>query len=53
MDILLRHLHSDGVTSLETTSYILKLPIPVLDSLFRELRAQQLVTVKGSVGDDY
>ncbi len=33
MDILLRHLHSDGVTSLETTSYILKLPVPVLDSL--------------------
>ncbi len=53
IDILLRHLHADGVSSLEATSHLLKLSIPVLDGLFRELRQQQLVTVKGAVGDDY
>jgi hypothetical protein len=53
MDLVLRHLHLDGVTSLEVTSRTIKVAIPILDALFRELRQQHLVEVKGSVGEDY
>jgi energy-coupling factor transporter ATP-binding protein EcfA2 len=53
MDLILRHLHLDGMTSLEVTSRTIKVSIPILDLLFRELRQQHLVEVKGSVGEDY
>jgi hypothetical protein len=53
MDLILRHLHLDGMTSLEVSSRTIKVSIPILDLLFRELRQQHLVEVKGSVGEDY
>jgi hypothetical protein len=53
VDLILRHLHLDGITTLEITSRTLKIAIPILDSLFRELRQQHLVEVKGAVGEDY
>jgi hypothetical protein len=53
VDLILRHLHLDGMTTLEVTSRTIKISIPILDVLFRELRQQQLVEVKGSVGEDY
>lgn len=53
VDLILRHLHLDGMTSLEVTSKTIKISIPILDLLFRELRQQHLVEVKGSVGEDY
>ena len=53
IDLILRHLHMDGMTSLETTSRTLKLSTPVLDPLYRELRQQHLVEVKGAIGEDY
>ena len=53
IDLILRHLHMDGMTSLEATSRTIKVAIPILDQLFRELRQQHLVEVKGAVGEDY
>ena len=53
MDLILRHLHMDGISSLEVTSRTLKIAIPILDSFYRELRQQHLVEVKGAVGEDY
>jgi hypothetical protein len=53
VDLILRHLHLDGMTSLEVTSKTIKVSIPILDLLFRELRQQHLVEVKGAVGEDY
>ena len=53
VDLILRHLHLDGMTSLEITSRTIKVAIPILDAMFRELRQQHLVEVKGSVGEDY
>src|SRR5437667_12849223 len=53
IDLILRHLHMDGMTSLETTSRTLKISTPVLDPLYRELRQQHLVEVKGAIGEDY
>ena len=53
VDLILRHLHLDGMTSLEVTSRTIRVSIPVLDPLFRELRQQHLVEVKGAVGEDY
>lgn len=52
-DLILRHLHLDGMTSLEITSRTIKVAIPILDAMFREMRQQHLVEVKGSVGEDY
>src|SRR5260370_16530181 len=53
MDLILRHLHMDGISSLEVTSRTLKIAIPILDGFYRELRQQHLVEVKGAVGEDY
>ncbi len=53
VDLILRHLHLDGMTSLEVTSRTIRVSIPILDPLFRELRQQHLVEVKGAVGEDY
>jgi hypothetical protein len=53
VDLILRHMHLDGMTSLEVTSRTIKVAIPILDLLFRELRQQHLVEVKGAVGEDY
>jgi hypothetical protein len=41
------------MTSLEVTSRTIRVSIPILDLLFRELRQQHLVEVKGAVGEDY
>ncbi|HKW96137.1 MAG TPA: hypothetical protein VJN43_00315 [Bryobacteraceae bacterium] len=53
VDLILRHLHLDGISTLEVTSRTLKIAIPILDALYRELRQQHLVEVKGAVGEDY
>lgn len=53
VDLILRRLHADGFSSLESLSSALKLPIPVVESLFHDLRQQQLLDVKGMIGNDY
>ena len=53
MDLLLRHVHLEGLSSLESCSKALKLSIPIVENVFRQFRQQRLIDVKGSVGDDY
>jgi hypothetical protein len=47
MDLVLRHLHLDGVTSLEITRCTTKVAIPIPDAIYRELRQQQRLVLLG------
>jgi hypothetical protein len=52
-DLVLRRLLLEGFSSLSSLSQTLKLSIPIIDIVFKHLRAQQLVEVKGMIGNDY
>lgn len=53
LDLVLRRLLLEGFSSLQSLSRTLKLSIPIVDQAFRHLRSQQLVEVKGMIGNDY
>lgn len=53
VDLVLRRMLLEGFSSLSALSRSLKLAIPLIDSVFRQLRQQQLVEVKGMAGNDY
>ena len=53
IDLILRRLYAVGTGSLETLSSTLKLSWQVVETVFHQLRTQQLVEVKGMVGNDY
>ncbi len=53
MDLLLRRMLLEGTSNLQTLSRNLKLSVPIIDQTFRQMRQQQLVEVKGMVGNDY
>jgi len=53
MDLMLRRLLLEGYSTLATLSEKLRVSIPVLECVFRHMRQQQLVEVKGMVGNDY
>src|SRR5690242_18900488 len=53
LDLMLRRLLLEGHCSLAILSKKLRLSIPVIDSVFRHMRQQQLVEVKGMIGNDY
>jgi MoxR-like ATPase len=52
-DLVLRRLSVEATTTIQTLSSVLKLPVPVVHTVFTNLRQQQLVEVKGMVGNDY
>ncbi|MGA2434043.1 MAG: AAA family ATPase, partial [Bryobacteraceae bacterium] len=52
-DLVVRRAYATGMTSLQELSSVLKISPIVLENLFRELRHQQLVEVKGMLGNDY
>jgi hypothetical protein len=52
-DLVLRRLLLEGSSTLQILSTKLKLSIPVIDNVFRHLRQQQLIDVRGMVGNDY
>lgn len=52
-DLVVRRAYATGMTSLQELSDELKISPIVLENLFRELRHQQLVEVKGMIGNDY
>jgi hypothetical protein len=52
-DLILRHLWLHGSGTLTTLNTALKLSFPVLEVLFHHFRQQQLLDVKGMLGDDY
>ena len=53
LDLMLRRMLMDGFSTLQRLSQCLKLSMPVIDTCFRHMRQQQLVEVKGMVGNDY
>ncbi len=53
MDLVVRRMLIEGHSSLGSLSRALRLPIPVVDIVFKHMRAQHLVEVKGMSGNDY
>ncbi len=53
LDLVLRRLLLDGFSSLQRLSKSLRLSLPIIDHAFRQLRTQQLIEVKGMLGNDY
>src|SRR5580704_12052226 len=53
LDLVIRRLLIEGYSSLASLSRALRLSVPVIDSVFKHMRAQQLVEVKGMTGNDY
>ena len=52
-DLFLRRLSVEGTSNIQSLSNMLKLPVPVVLAVFNNLRQQQLIEVKGMVGNDY
>ncbi len=50
---MLRRLLLEGYSSLSSLSERLKLSIAVLETVFRHMRQQQMVEVRGMIGNDY
>jgi hypothetical protein len=53
LDLVLRRLLLEGFSTLGSLGKKLKVSTPIVDAAFRHLRNQQLVEVKGMVGNDY
>jgi hypothetical protein len=52
-DLVLRRVYLAGESNFQSLSQALKLSTAVVESVFRDLRKQQLIEVKGMVGNDY
>jgi hypothetical protein len=52
-DLILRYLWLHGSATLAALHQTLKLGFPVLETLFHQFRQQQLLDVKGMIGNDY
>jgi len=52
-DLVVRRTYISGLSTLQGLGQALKLSPLVLETVFRDLRQQQLVEVKGMVGNDY
>lgn len=52
-DLILRYLWLHGSATLALLHSALKLSFPVLENLFHQLRQQQVLEVKGMIGNDY
>ena len=53
MDLVVRRLLIEGYSSLASLARALRLSVPVVDTVFKHMRSQQLVEVKGMTGNDY
>ncbi len=53
LDLMLRRLMVEGYSSLSSLSERLKLSVAVLETVFRHMRSQQMVEVRGMIGNDY
>ncbi|MCW5980652.1 MAG: AAA family ATPase [Bryobacteraceae bacterium] len=53
LDLVLRRVLLEGFSTLQTLSKALRLSLPIVHQMFNHLRSQQLVEVKGMVGNDY
>jgi len=53
IDLMLRRTLLEGFTKLSSLCKSLRLAFPIVDKVFRQLRNQQLVEIKGMSGNDY
>jgi predicted ATPase with chaperone activity len=53
LDLVLRRLLLEGFSNLQALSQTLKLSVPILNIVFNHMRQQQMVDVKGMIGNDY
>jgi Cdc6-like AAA superfamily ATPase len=53
LDLVLRRVLLEGYSTLSSLSRALRISIPIIANTFQQLRQQQLVEVKGMVGNDY
>ena len=53
LDLVLRRLLLEGFSTLQNLGEKLRLSIPILNIIFNHMRQQQLVEIKGMLGNDY
>ncbi|MEQ1945919.1 MAG: AAA family ATPase [Bryobacteraceae bacterium] len=53
LDLVLRRLMIEGFSTLGSLSRALRVSVPIVDVAFKHMRQQQLVEVKGMIGNDY
>jgi hypothetical protein len=53
LDLILRRTMIEGFSTMNSLSTALRMSIPIIEIGFRHLRQQQLLEVKGMVGNDY
>src|SRR5262245_24158244 len=53
MDLVLRRMLIEGYSNLAGLSRSLRISVPIVDAVFKHMRSQQLVEIKGMVGNDY
>jgi predicted ATPase with chaperone activity len=53
LDLVVRRLLLDGNSTLSSLAKKLRVAVPVVDQIFQYMRKQQLVEVKGMIGNDY
>jgi len=53
LDLVLRRLLIEGNSTLASLSRSLRMSVPVVDSVFKHMRSQSLVEIKGMTGNDY
>jgi len=53
LDLVLRRLLLEGFSNLQSLSQTLRLSLPILNIVFNHMRQQQMVDVKGMIGNDY
>lgn len=53
IDLFLRRTMIEGFSTLESLSKSLRVSVAIVDQVFRQLRQQQIVEVKGMIGNDY
>ncbi|HML16377.1 MAG TPA: hypothetical protein VK419_05100, partial [Bryobacteraceae bacterium] len=53
LDLVLRRMLIEGYSSLAQLSRSLRVSVPIIDIVFKHMRSQQLVEVKGMTGNDY
>jgi hypothetical protein len=53
VDLVMRRALLEGGSTLQSLSNALRIPVPVINTIFQHLRTQHLVEVKGMQGNDY
>ncbi len=53
LDLMVRRMMIEGNSTLASLARSLRLSVPVVDAVFKHMRSQQLVEVKGMTGNDY